>query len=375
VAAPAFARGAAAGVPAGVIDARPAAADDRVVDRLAADVAAVPDVTWPDAPLADALAGRTRGVRAQARAARAEADARAAFADLRCDDATRAAEAAVLARLEADEAAPQKDAIGKSLAMMLLCADQRGDHGAGFVAAARLRALGFDAPPPGVSAELWARYPEVDALSNRAHLKVVVRVAGGGDADVWVDLEHVGPAPATLDLQAGRHWIVLVTPRGRVAVAEDVKQGGERVIDPPPAPSAWESLANLVAAWRAGARPDGAALAKVMRAAKIVLTVLVVPDGGDARAEVWVLPEGARGAVRVGGAPVADAARVRAAIGEGVARLRPPLVAVQPKAKKGAAPSRTWQYVFLGAVAAGTIGILLTTETGSTTQRIEVRFP
>jgi hypothetical protein len=364
----------AAGLPAGVIDARPPDADGAPVERAAAvlgDAGLVPAL----GARADALAGRAPDVAAATRGAAGARRAAAAYGALRCDEAVEAAEGAALAWLEAGAPDAVRDRLEPLLAIMLLCAHQVGGGSDAFVAAARLRALGFEAPP-SVPAEVWARYPEVDATSNRAHVPWRVEVAGGEAAEVWLDLAPAGRTPVTLDLDKGRHWVALAgTDGARVAWVVDARRKGGEVRAWPARAKEWISLTDLVAGWRRGGAISADGLAQAMRAADIVLTVVLMPNG---RAEVWVLPEGAKRPVRVADADAGDGAALRAAVHQGVTRLAPPAAATQPgpaKPPSAEASSRRWTWPIVGALVVGALTVFLVSEAGDTTQRIEVTFP
>jgi hypothetical protein len=162
----------------------------------------------------------------------------------------------------------------------------------------RMRALG--APEE----DAFAPYPEIDATSNAQPVKL--RVEGRGV--VTIDLHPVGPAPIDALVPPGRHWI----GGDGIAVAHDVtnRPARQTFALPASAPNASESLAERIRAWRRGAPRDEISVARAMRDAGLVLTVLLVPSG---EAEVWKVDRAGR-ATRVASVPARDDAALGRAL-------------------------------------------------------------
>src|SRR5262249_40601202 len=137
--------------------------------------------------LDDALAG-VNADRDGVQLAAAIAEAQAKFGALACKEATQAAQQAIAiaaARQAAGFAVPE---LARAWAYVLLCADRGGDSATAVTAATRLRTLGGS---PDVDASVLARYPEVDALSNRKVIDIEVKAEVDG-AEIWVDFARAG---------------------------------------------------------------------------------------------------------------------------------------------------------------------------------------
>jgi hypothetical protein len=225
-------------------------------------------------------------------------EAEEALAAHRCDAATGAlVERAALTRLASGED-NERDGLVRLFHFAFECAHAASEREAARAWVERMRALG------AAEADAFAPYPEIDATSNAQPVKL--RVEGHGV--VAIDLRPVGPAPIEILVQPGRHWIA----GGGIAVAHDVtnRPARQTVTLPAPAPNAPESLAERIRAWRRGAPCDAVSVARVMRDAGLVLTVLLVPSG---EAEVWKLGQDGR-AARVAAVPARDSAALGRAL-------------------------------------------------------------
>src|SRR5690606_20057868 len=132
------------------------------------------------------------------------------------------------------------------------------------LAASRIRMLGG---APEVDATLLAKYPDVDALSNRDVIEIEIRTEVAG-ADVWVDFQHVGKTPVTLALATGPHIMATATGTKRGVVTGTVVRA-QPVVTMPLEDQAgrWSSLATRVASWQ-GKLPRPKELASVLREVK-----------------------------------------------------------------------------------------------------------
>jgi hypothetical protein len=251
----------------GVIDVRPYGAE-------ASPLLALPDVRFVPLDGTDA--------------------AEEAVARGRCAGAEALVESAALERLAAPEYDP--DDLVRLFRFAFRCANAASDrlHASAWVD--RMRTLGV------AEDDAWAAYPEIDATSNAQPVKLTIH----GPGLIGVDLRRVGHPPAEIVLTPGRHWFLAEG----VAVARDVTSSPARqeLVLPPATPAnRAESLRVLMRSWRLGTPVDDISLARTMRDAGLVLTVLLVPSGG---AEVWKLDQ--ERAVHV--ADVRDVAALRLAL-------------------------------------------------------------
>src|SRR5690606_27336498 len=121
------------------------------------------------------------------------------FGNLDCATTLTASQTAIgiaAARQAAGLPVPE---LARAWTYVLLCADRTGDPDRAMQAATRLRALGAavgssvgaaGAVPPDV----WARYPEVDAMIDRDMIPVEIRAAVPGAA-IWIDFAPAGTSP------------------------------------------------------------------------------------------------------------------------------------------------------------------------------------
>jgi hypothetical protein len=225
----------------------------------------------------DALAGIHTDADSLALAA-AMVEAKDRFGALACKEATTAAQTAIAigaARQAAGRAVPE---LPRAWAYVLLCADRTRDTAAAIVAATHIRTLGGT---PEVDAQLLAKYPEVDALSNRDVIEIEIQTDAG--ADVFVDFKRVGKAPLKLVLPTGPHIMAAAIGSRRGVVTGTVIRK-QPVVTIPVQDQAgrWSSLASRIASWH-GKVPKAKELAWVLR--EVDARVLLVRHGDTV--EAW----------------------------------------------------------------------------------------
>lgn len=207
----------------------------------------------------DALAG-VNSDRDTIALAAAMAEAKEKFGALACPEASTAARRAIAigaARQAAGLAVPE---LPRAWTYVLLCADRTGDTPAALAAASRIRTLGG---APELDAALLAKYPDVDALSNRD--VIAIRIKSEPGADVWVDFQSVGKAPLELPLSTGPHVIAAAkgTRRG-VLTGTVIRKQPVLAVALEEQAGPWSTLARRVASWH-GTLPKPSELAWVLR--------------------------------------------------------------------------------------------------------------
>jgi hypothetical protein len=273
---------ASADEPVAIIDAR-AAAGDRESTR-ATFVAALAQVNGI-AVVSDERAAALAGDAADADdslAAAALAEARDAFGALDCGRARPAAEDAV--RLLAGRAAGGIDEVVRLRAAwtyVLLCADRDADGPMARAAADRLRALGGSAAVPG---DVWAKYPEIDAATDRDIVEVTVTAPKG--ASVAIDHVAVGVAPVTTFVPAGKHLVAVAsgTTRGAAIITVHGKPLSFEVTAADRA-SKWRGVAGQVGAWQGAAPPSTVEVTELMTQVGVRFAVVL---GEKNTAALWV---------------------------------------------------------------------------------------
>lgn len=376
----------AAGEPIAIVDARngdaPAHADERaalaeslrrdglapIEGALARALAGVDDTT--DGALADAALAATRerfgaldcaGVRAQGQqAVQLLAGREAAGVDER-------------ARLQA------------AYTYLLLCADRDGARVAAQGFADRLRALGGS---PAIPADVWARFPEIDAGSEYAHASVELADGRGGSvagAEVWLDHRRVGRAPTTLRVATGEHVLALARGAERAAV-------NLQVTEPKPLTlsialtsfaAAGGDVATQVRRWQAGAPVRPAEVAALLARAGARFAIVVE---GDGHASLWAQASASEPADVIAEAELArpaalvDAARARLAAWARGPAVDVPLISGHDLDGAEAAPTRRraapwWVYVAIGGAAVAGGVTIWALDAGENRQRIELTFP
>lgn len=361
-----------------IIDARAAAADREASRaKFAAGLAGVNGV----AVVADERAAALVGDAADADdtlAAAALAEARDAFGALDCGRARPAGEDAV--RLLAGRAAGGVDETVRLRAAwtyVLLCADKDGDGPMARAAAARLRALGGN---PAVPGDVWAKYPEIDAATDRDIVEVTVTAPVG--AAVAVDGVSVGVVPAKTFVSAGKHLVAVAagTTRGAAFITVHGKPLSFEVTAADRA-TPWRGVAGQVAAWQGAAPPSTVEVTELMEQVNVRFAVIL---GERNTAALWVRTPGEPTAKLVVDGAVKDPleigagvmARVEAWSGGGIDPDKP-LTATDEMVREVSRPrddATWWVYAVIGgALAAGAVTIYAI-EAGDDRQIIDLTF-
>lgn len=333
----------------------------------------------------DALAGIDSDRDAIALAA-VMAEAKEKFGALACREATAAAHKAIeigAARQAAGLAVPE---LPRAFAYVLLCADRTGDASTALVAASRIRALGG---APEVDASLLAKYPEVDALSNRDVIEIEIKTDVPG-ADVWVDFKRAGKTPLRIPIATGPHIMAAASGRKRGVVTGTVIRT-QPVVTIPLVDQAgpWSSLAARVASWH-GKMPRPKELAWVLR--KVDARVAIVRHGDVI--EAWGHAGPGEPVRRLGNddgvRSLDEAATLVALIADRVQTWSDrapdpdqPLLVETPEERRARGllredeeePAKWWVYATIaGAVLAGAL-VIYAHDSADNTQRVELKWP
>ena len=169
----------------------------------------------------------------------------------------------------------------------LLCADRANDVDAATVAAARLRTLGGGGPE--IPAAVWAKYPEIDILSNRDMFDVEIRADVAGAA-IWIDHARAGVSPLHVALAAGPHVLAAATADGRRGWAAGTAVRSQPVIEITTRAygGMWNSLAKRVAGFH-GARPSPDEIAAVLTDVHARFAILRYGDAIEAWGRVGAM--------------------------------------------------------------------------------------
>jgi hypothetical protein len=364
-----------------VIDLGPG---DQRTQLAAALVAKDLDVLTGDG-VEDALAGLNIDRDALALAA-AMADAAQRFGALACADATTSAQTAIeiaAARQAAGIAVPE---LTRALVYVLLCADRTGAAHAALVAAAQLRLLGGS---PEIDASVLARYPDVDALSNREALEIEILTEVAG-AEVWVDFKRVGTSPMKLVVTAGKHVIAAAAGSRRGVLTGTVVRK-QPVVTVPMSDQAgvWGPLAARIAAW-GGTMPAPAMLEAVMN--EVGARVALVRHGTTV--EAWGHVGQGEALRRLGDddgvRPLAEVQQLAALVADRIGTWNDrapdpdqPLLVETPeerrrygtKRRQDADATPWWVYAAIGAAVVVGGVVIYANESADNTQRIELSYP
>ncbi len=335
--------------------------------------------------LDDALTGLDRDRDTVALAA-AMVDAQGKFGALACTDATTAARTAIAIAAARQAAGLPVPELTRAWTYVLLCADRTGDSSGALVAAAQLRALGGS---PDVDASVLARYPEVDALSNREAFEIEITADVVG-AEVWVDFHRAGTAPLKMVLTAGTHVIAAASGTRRGVLTGTIVRKQPVVSVPmPDQAGVWGPLAGRIAAW-GGKRPSADQLLAVMN--EVGARVALVRAGDTV--EAWGHAGQGERLRRLGDGgdgvrPLADVSALAALVADRLATWNDrapdpdqPLLVETPEERlrnnaRGKEDDATpwWVYASIGAaVLAGGI-IIYAKQTAETHQRVELTYP
>jgi len=366
-----------------VIDLGP---DDGARQKLAAAIVAGGLEPVIGDGVEDALAG-INGDRDSVALAAALAEAKDKFGALACPETITAAHTAIsigAARQAAGLAVPE---LARAWTYILLCADRTNDTSTAFAAASAIRTLGGSAD---VDAKLLAKYPEIDALSNRDVMEVEIKADVDG-ADLYLDFRFVGKAPIKLVMATGPHIMAAAAGSKRGTVTGTVvRKQPLVVIQLQDQSSKWSSLAMRVASWH-GKVPKPKEIAWAL--GQVDARVALVRHGDTV--EAWGHAADGEPIRRLGNddgsrkldeapalvALVADRAQTWA---ERAPDPDQPLLTETPAErnarghlKKGEEeePTRWWVYATIaGAVVAGAI-VIYAHDQANDTQRVELKYP
>ena len=329
----------------------------------------------------DALAGVSADGDAVILAA-AMADAQRAFGALDCVGATTAAKLAIgtsAARQAVGLSVPE---LPRALAYVLLCADRAGDSDTAMHAAQWLRTAGGSTDVPK---DVWAKYPEVDAIVDRDTFPLEI-VTDEPGAEIWIDFRPAGVSPLKTFVSAGEHVIGAGKGTKRGWGQGKAVKTQTRLHIPTTDQSAPSSgIALRVAGWK-GALPAPAELAAVLDL--VNARVALIRRGNTL--EAWGHVGASEPPRRLGGedgiGTLTEADRLVALIKDRVQTWNDrapdpdqPLLVEDPKDRKrtGKAeePARWWVYAaLLGAAAIGGT-VLYLHDTADNTQRVELHYP
>jgi hypothetical protein len=331
----------------------------------------------------DALAGRDVD-RDAVQIAAAIAAAQRAFGELRCADVTATAQQAIglaAARQAAGSVAPE---LPRAWTYLLLCADREGRVDAALAAANQLRALGGS---PDVPASVWAKYPEVDAVSNRELVELDVEADVPGAA-IWIDFQKVGVSPVHVTLAAGDHVLAAAAGTRRGWAAGTAVRTQKSVHVPlTDAAGPWSELAHRVAGWN-GQLPAPGELAWVL--ARVHARVALVRRGDTVEAWGQIgLSEAPHLLGGDGAVPIGEVARVLGLVADRIRTWNDhapdpdqPLL-VDTAATRGARrandevdqPTKWWVYAAIAGAAALAGTVIYVHDIATDRQRVELHYP
>ena len=369
-----------------IVDLRPGTSDDRRASRkaFAELVGGVQGLELvDDVELTAALAGELDDD-VDLRAAAALDLAGTAFGSLDCPAAVTAATDAVslYGELEArggSFAAELTDAY----VYTLLCSHRQGDAGRAARVASRLRRLGVDAAPSGVSDAIWAQYPALDARTNVAVVELTIESEPAG-ATVWVDHVSAGPAPATILVAEGEHLVAVSSAAGSTTqrvTATGMSSSATLAIRA--APTRWKELADAVGSWRRGETPATAVeIGELLGIAGVRFAIVL---SGATLVEIWGVRPDAKFARRYGSGVIDDPFAIGVAIISRVEQwegrspdpnlpllVEDPNMIEAPAVKK---PQRWWVYAsIIGSVVVGA-AIVMANDMADDHQKIELTWP
>ena len=266
---------------------------------------------------------------------------------------------------------------------LLLCADREGARVPAQGFADRLRTLGGS---PAIPADVWARYPEIDAGSELTLSELVIDgAAGAAGAEVWLDHRRIGVAPMKLSVASGGHVVAMARGAERVGLLILVGEPGTLTIAVGLTSYAAgdAALAGQVRRWQAGAPVRAPELAAVLEQAEARFAIVLE---GDRRASVWARATSSEAPEVVIEGELDQPLVLTAAIRDRLAAWErgpdPDRPLITETDLEVAAASRSqrkqspwWVYLAIsGAAAAGAVTIWAL-DAGEHRQRIELTFP
>jgi hypothetical protein len=365
-----------------VIDIGPA--DAKVRQKLeAAIVAASLDPLIGDG-VEDALAGFNPD-RDSTTLTAALLDAQSKFGALACSEAIASAQTAIAigaARQASGLAVPE---LARAWTYVLLCSDRGGDARTAHVAATHLRTLGGS---PDVDPSVLARYPEIDALSNREAVELEIKPEVDG-ADVFVDFRRVGKGPLKIVVGAGTHWIAAGSgPRRGMLTGTVVKSQPTVTVPMPDQAGPWAMLAEKIASWNQ-TMPAPREIESVMN--EVGARVALVRHGNTV--EAWGHAGRGEPLRRLGNddgvRTLDEAPALVALVADRIATWNnrapdpdQPLLVETPEERRRAGgkgdeeePTKWWVYATIGgALLAGAL-IIYAHDASSSAQRVELHYP
>lgn len=311
-------------------------------------------------------------------------DAQRAFGALDCKATFTSSKLAIGIAASRQAAGLWVPELARGWTYVLLCADREGDVDTAMIATARLRALGER--PVEVSKDVWAKYPEVDAMLDRDMFAVEIKAEVEGAA-IWIDFVRAGTSPLKITLPAGEHVIAaaLGTRRGWAA-GTAVRDQPTVAVPMPEQRGPRAQLAGRVAGW-GGKLPPAAELGEALLEVKARVAIIRTRD----RLEAWGRVGRSEAPRALGGedgiGTLTDAPRLVAVIADRVQTWNDrapdpdqPLLVEDPKTRGARKervdePTKWWIYAaILGAVGGG-VTLMLLHDTASNTQRVELHYP
>lgn len=309
-----------------------------------------------------------------------------AFGALDCTATTLAATTAIGIGAARQAAGLPTPDLARAWTYTLLCADRGNDVDGAMTAAARLRVLGAGSAIE-VPAAVWAKYPDVDVLSNRDifDVKITADVAG---AVIWIDHVRAGVSPLELALAAGPHVLAAATPDGRRgwAAGTAIRKQPQIAIATVAHGGMWSGLAKRVAGWH-GARPSPAELAAALTEIHARVAILRSGDAIEAWGRVGASDAphaigGEHALRRLAAAPALVALIVdrvktwaeHAPDPDQVLLVETPVERASHNGLRDL-PTKWWVYAAVAGVIGTGVALVLIHDHQSDTQTIEVHYP
>jgi hypothetical protein len=252
------------------------------------------------------------------------------------------------------------------------------------IAASHVRSLGAS----DVDAKLLARYPEIDALSNRDVIELEVKTEVDA-ADVWIDFKRAGKSPLKVVIATGPHVIAAASGTRRGAISGSVIKKQPVVTVPMPDQVGTASSATKrIAGWR-GKMPSVTELTALL--GELKARVAIVRHGDTV--EAWGHAGKGEPVRRLGGEDsvrkLDDVSALVTVINERVKSWssrapdpdQPLLLDTGPKFHRDAnrddddKPTKWWVYAAIaGAVVTGAL-VIYAQDSAKDVQRVEIKYP